>query len=189
MILCVYDLDDTLVHNSARVRLSRSDGTSRRFQTALEYREYSLKDGESFDYVEYEDPALFEHNTDLLPFFDFAKDRSLYPDRYRSIVLTARKHIPGDEVVPQFLSRHGLTIPNHRYYASGGIHGNPCVAKPAFLKAYLRISAERGVMFKDVHVYDDRPDVLQAIKSAIPVTNPVLVENLHTYSFRLKPIL
>ena len=57
--ILLFDVDDTLVHTSARIWIKRPDGTEFSISNA-EFNTYKFQPGEEADYREFNDPAILD---------------------------------------------------------------------------------------------------------------------------------
>lgn len=55
--IILFDLDDTLIHTTAEIWVSKHGKPVRKLSNT-EFNDYVLKDGESFDFVEFDDPNI-----------------------------------------------------------------------------------------------------------------------------------
>lgn len=99
--LRVYDLDDTLVHSSSKIHVSKADGSSL-VLTPGQYAVYEKEPGDIFDYSEFQElvePETIEWTLKIL------KNVIAKHGANGAVILTARG---SDKPAQQFLKMHNL---------------------------------------------------------------------------------
>lgn len=109
--LLIFDMDDTLIHTKARVGIRKGDDV--RWISNAEFNDYQLKKGETFDFSEFDDPAILNKST-FTKYWDTLKRE--YNKGTHIAIITARAI--GKEIRKFFL-RNGIDIKKELVFAVG----------------------------------------------------------------------
>lgn len=110
--IILFDLDDTLIHTTAEINVLKAGKVIKRL-TNSEFNDYALKRGESFDFVEFDDP-------DILAQSKFTKYWNTLKREYNKGthvgILTARSDC---SMIKKFLLDNGIRIKDELVMAVG----------------------------------------------------------------------
>tara|TARA_Y100001938_G_C8007260_1_gene388030 strand:+ start:21 stop:506 length:486 start_codon:yes stop_codon:yes gene_type:complete len=99
----VFDFDDTLAKTKATVIVNRPFGLSFRL-SAIEFNQYKLQTGESFDFSEFKVPELV---MDGKPTYLINLAKEVYEENHSVYILTAREDEVSD-AIHSWLDSHGI---------------------------------------------------------------------------------
>lgn len=142
--LWVFDFDDTLVVDSATVDvLDKNTGEVLRSLTSDEFKSYTLKDGEEFDFISHSRKPV---NAKPIPAVLKIMRQVLSRDG-RAVVLTGRKF---SHAVRKYLREIGIDIEVIAIGGkSGGTHAGIARAKAQWIEGEI----DKG--YNDIEVFDD----------------------------------
>lgn len=146
----ITDFDDTLVHTDARVVVVDKDG-NRKELTPAEYAAYEKKDGDTFDYSEFEqlkNPRPIKKYVDLLKKVIDQKKAD------KIVVLTARGHT---KPIARFLQSQGITSG----VTIGALGNSDPMEKAKYIEKHIKHGYNRIVFV------DDAPKNIKAVKTLI----------------------
>lgn len=110
--IILFDLDDTLIHTTAEINVLKAGKVIKRL-TNSEFNDYTLKRGEAFDFVEFDDP-------DILAQSKFTKYWNTLKREYNKGthvgILTARSDC---SMIKKFLLDNGIRIKDELVMAVG----------------------------------------------------------------------
>ena len=110
--LLIFDVDDTLINATASIWVMKDNKPIKKLSNS-EYNNYRLKDGEWFDYREFDDPKIL-HKETFTKYWDTLKRE--YSKGTHISILTARSI--GDEIREFFLN-NGIDIKPQLVFAVG----------------------------------------------------------------------
>ena len=110
--LLIFDVDDTLINTTASIWVMKDNKPIKKLSNS-EYNNYRLKDGEWFDYREFDDPKIL-HKETFTKYWDTLKRE--YSKGTHISILTARSI--GDEIREFFLN-NGIDIKQQLVFAVG----------------------------------------------------------------------
>ena len=144
--ILLFDVDDTIVHTSAKVGIKHKDGTVTMIDNA-DYNEYVMKPGDQFDYTEFNDINILIRDLPT-PYFDTLKRE--YRKGTHIGIITAR----GDcDMIKKFLSTKGIDIKKELVFAVGdpklGLSGTIQEKKSAVIDHLIKAGYKTLVFFDD----------------------------------------
>lgn len=101
--IILFDLDDTLIHTIAEIILKRNNKVIKKLSNA-EFNDYIPKSGESFDFVEFDDPNILA-SSKFTKYWDTLKRE--YNKGTHIGILTARSDC---NMIKEFLLNNGIRI-------------------------------------------------------------------------------
>lgn len=158
--LTIFDIDDTLMHTTAKIRVVR-DGKTVRELTNQEFNNYKLQPGEEFDFGEFRDAEKFaRESTPIKPMIRELKAILAYT-RGRVIMLTARADFDDRDTFIDTFNRLGIDMSRVHVHRAGNLPGN---VNPAYKKAvWVRRYLDTG-KYQQVSLYDDSMTNLRVFK-------------------------
>jgi len=162
--LVIFDIDDTLLHTTAKINVVQ-DGQVIRSLTNQEFNNYQLQPGEEFDFGEFRNAEKFaQESKPIKPMINKLKTILNHADQTQSkvIMLTARADFDDKHTVLKTFHNYGIDMNRIHLYRAGNIPGdNP----PALKKAiYVRKFLSSGE-YDRVSLYDDSTSNLKAFKA------------------------
>ncbi len=122
-ILNIFDVDDTLFHTKARIKVIK-DGEVIRFLSSSEYNDFKLGAGQSFDYSEFRCSKTFaETSKPIQPIVNTLirhQKKVMRCPLSRTIIVTAREDFNCRDTLVEFFQRHGIDIDNEVYVERSG---------------------------------------------------------------------
>jgi hypothetical protein len=122
--LSIFDVDDTLFHTTAQISVMK-DGSVMGKLSNQEFNSYILKDGESFDFLEFSNSSKFYHeSTPIARMLDRAKailSHSLRNPNSKVIIVTARANFDNKELFLDTFRKHRFDIDKVRVERAGNI--------------------------------------------------------------------
>jgi hypothetical protein len=166
--LHIFDIDDTLMHTTAKIKVKDNDGNVVRSLTNQEFNDHKLEDGHSYDFSEFRSSDKFKDDSEpIRP--AIAKLKAIHNNiknkpssKSRIIMNTARADFDDKE---KFLSKfraHGIDIDNIHVHRAGNIPGDEQPAQKKLV--YIRKHLDSG-NYREAHMYDDSTTNLRAFKS------------------------
>lgn len=101
--IILFDLDDTIIHTTAEIMIMKNDKLVRRISNS-EFNNYTLKDGETFDFGEFDDPNILA-NEKFTKYWDTLKRE--YRKGTHIGILTARSNAA---MIRRFFISKGIKI-------------------------------------------------------------------------------
>lgn len=162
--LNIFDIDDTLFHTTAKIKVL-SAGKVVRELSNRDYNTYTLKSGESYDYSQFRDAEKFRQES--TPIDRMINKAKIIIDRQRSplsktIIITARANFDKKEVFLQKFKDHGFPIQDVYVERAGNIIGDklPADKKVMIISKYLDTNN-----YVKVRLFDDSMANLKAFLS------------------------
>lgn len=146
----ITDFDDTLVHTDARVIVIDKEGNRRTISPA-EYASYEKRDGDTFDFSEFEqlkNPRPIKKYTNLLKKVIDQKKAD------KIVVLTARGHT---KPIAKFLQSQGITSG----ITVAALGNSDPMAKARYIEKHIKDG------FNRIAFVDDAPKNVKAVKTLI----------------------
>ena len=144
--LIIFDVDDTLIHTTANIWVMK-DGKRVKKITNSQYNNYSLKNGEYFDYSEFDDPDILA-NEEFTKYWDTLKRE--YNKGSHICILTARGSV---DMVRTFLIKNGIDIKKGLVFATGdpslGLIGNVQERKASVISLLYNKGYRQFIFFDD----------------------------------------
>lgn len=159
--LVIFDIDDTLLHTTAKINVIKN-GEVVRSLTNQEFNNYKLGPGEEFDFGEFKNAQKFEQESvPIGPMLD--QLRNDLASGKNVVMLTARSDFDDQKAVRRTFLRHGIDINKDVHlYRAGNQPGN---ASPSTKKA-IHVSEWLGTgKYSKVVMYDDSEKNLAVFKS------------------------
>lgn len=144
--IILFDVDDTLIHTTAHI-LVRKNGKVVKRITNAEFNEYVLQPGESFDFVEFDDPKILD-NEEFTPYWNTLKRE--YKKGTHIGILTAR----GDtDMIYKFFKKKGIDIKYQLIFAVGDpklkLNGAIAERKADIISKLVKLGYKTFVFFDD----------------------------------------
>ncbi len=162
--LHVFDIDDTMFHTTARVRVRNSSGKIIRYLSNAQFNNYKLKAGEKFDFHEFRSASKFARESKPIDKM-LDKVRKIHKvsktkPNSKVIINTARADFDDKDKFLNTFRNHDIDIDNIHVHRAGNIPGNdiPAIKKVKIIKQYID---KHG--YKKVVMYDDSKSNLQAL--------------------------
>ena len=151
--LTIFDIDETLFRTSAKIRVMK-DGKLVRSLDNQEFNTYKLKDGESYDFGEFESAEVF-HNTSVPIMKMIEKAKAIIKNATaagsRVIIVTARADFDDKKRFLDTFRRYGIDIDNVYVERAGNLKlGSSAKNKRFVFHKYLR-----GGNYERVRFFDD----------------------------------
>jgi hypothetical protein len=159
--LVIFDIDDTLLHTTAQIKVIK-DGVPVRSLTNQEFNNYKLGPGEEFDFGEFRNAQKFEEESvPIGPMLDKLK-QDLAAGK-NVVMLTARSDFDNQKAVWRTFKRHGIDINQDVHlFRAGNLPGSesPAVKKAIHVSKWLNTGNYRKIV-----MYDDSEKNLTVFKS------------------------
>lgn len=154
--IILFDLDDTLIHTTAGIHVIK-DGKDIKRLTNDEFNTYHLAPGESFDFIEFDDPVILS-NSRFTEYWETLKRE--YNKGTHIGILTAR----GDcSMIKSFLFNNGIDIKDELVIAVG----DTCLGLTGSIQdkkaEAIQILADGG--YSTFVIFDDNAENLSAAKN------------------------
>lgn len=162
--LHVFDIDDTMFHTTARVKVRNKDGKIIRYLTNQQFNKYRLRPGEKFDYSEFHSAKKFHDESrpieKMIRKIRKIHDLSKKKENHKVIINTARADFDNKDKFLDKFRKHDIEIDGIHVHRAGNIPGDdiPAVKKVKIIKQYID---NHG--YKKVIMYDDSKTNLQAL--------------------------
>lgn len=148
-ILVVFDIDDTLVHTSTKVRVMK-DGKKIRELNSHEFTNYKLKDGEEFDFENFRNAKEFFDNAK--PIIPMMKQLKRDINRGNKVVMvTARADFDDKELFLDTFRKYGIDMKKVHVYRAGNMKGGTIEEN----KKKIILSLMNKDTYDKVIMYDD----------------------------------
>ena len=160
--LVIFDIDDTLLHTTAKIRVIK-DGRPVRELTNQEFNNYKLQPGEEFDFGEFRDAEKFNRESQpIKPMISKLKTILAHSPNSEVIMLTARADFDDRDTFLKTFTDLGIDMSQVHVHRAGNLPGD---AIPAEKKAvYVRNYAKTG-QYAHIRLYDDSRSNLSVFKS------------------------
>ena len=153
--LTVFDIDETLFHTTAQIRVVR-DGRVVRSLSNQEFNTHTLQTGERYDFKEFNDSEKFYSESKPIARM-LSKAKSILNSvklnpRNRVIIVTARADFDNKERFLETFRKHGFDIDRVRVERAGNINdiASSAVKKYVIIRNYLLTQS-----FSRVRLFDD----------------------------------
>lgn len=153
--LNVFDIDDTLFHTTAKVRVFKDNKLVKEL-TNQEYNTYKLESGETFDFSQFTDSDKFYHESKpikrMLDKASIILKHSKKNPNSRVIIVTARSNFNNKEKFLNTFRKHHFDIDNVRVERAGNIRDihNVDVKKFIIIRNYINTN-----LYNKVRLFDD----------------------------------
>ena len=159
--LTIFDVDDTLFHSNARVKVEK-DGKVIKSLNNREFNNYKLKKGETFDYGEFKSAKIFNQtSTPIAKMINKAKAiiRNSIKAGSKVIVVTARGDMDDKKLFVDTFKAQGLNMDKVYIERAGNIGLDDAARnKEVVFRKYL----ETG-KYKRIRLFDDAVENLYAL--------------------------
>lgn len=155
--IILFDIDDTLIKSNAKIYVLNSQNEIIRKLTPAQYNHYKIKDGEHFNYDEFDNEEIL-NKAKFTKFWN--KMKEVYNQGFNVGVVTARED---KEMLIRFFLRNGMDINRYLIFPIGGEN---CKFKGRIQdrkRQVIEHLSARG--YKDFVFYDDNEDNLREIAS------------------------
>jgi len=161
--LTVFDIDETLFKTNSLIYVMK-DGKIIKKLTNQEYNDYTLGDGEEFDYREFKDSETFDKTS--IPIWSMIqKAKAIIKNAVAAgskvIVITARSDFNNKEKFLSTFRRYGIDIDNVYIERAGNLDLGP----PSKNKKYVFHKYLKNGNYKRVRFFDDSMKNLTSFKS------------------------
>lgn len=153
--IVLFDLDDTLIKSKAKIYVLNDQNEVIRKLTPAQYNYYRLKDGQHFNYDEFDNEEIL-NNSKFMKLWNTLKD--FYNAGINVGIVTARED---KEMLIRFFLRNGVDINRYLVFAIGG---QECKFKGRIQdrkRQVIEHLSARG--YKNFLFYDDNKDNLDEI--------------------------
>lgn len=151
--LNIFDLDDTLFHTKAKVKVIKNNKVVRELE-ASEYNNDKLNPGESYDYGQFRSAEVFKKTaTPIGRMVGKLKTviRNITTEKSKVIIVTARKDFDNKQLFLNTLESYGIDI-NKLYIERAG---NLELGSSAKNKRFIFHKYLRGGRFMKIRLFDD----------------------------------
>ena len=148
-ILIVFDIDDTLVHTSTKVKVMK-DGKKIKELNSHEFTNYKLKDGEEFDFENFRNAKeFFDNAKPIIPMMNQLK-RDINRGN-KVVMVTARADFDDKELFLDTFRKYGINMNKVHVYRAGNMKGGSIEENK---KKIIKTLMDDG-KFGKVIMYDD----------------------------------
>ena len=148
-ILVVFDIDDTLVHTSTKVKVMKDRKVVRELNSH-EFTNYKLKDGEEFDFENFRNAKeFFDNAKPILPMMNQLK-RDINRGN-KVVMVTARADFDDKELFLDTFRKYGINMNKVHVYRAGNMKGGSIEENK---KKIIKTLMDDG-KFGKVIMYDD----------------------------------
>ena len=148
-ILVVFDIDDTLVHTSTKVKVMKDRKVARELNSH-EFTNYKLKDGEEFDFENFRNAKeFFDNAKPILPMMNQLK-RDINRGN-KVVMVTARADFDDKELFLDTFRKYGINMNKVHVYRAGNMKGGSIEENK---KTIIKSLMDKG-NFGKVIMYDD----------------------------------
>jgi len=162
--LHVFDIDDTLVHSTAKVHVKDQHGNIVKKLSASDYNTHKLASGHHYDYREFKSADVF-HKTSrpihsMIKTINAAHATVRKNPKNRTVINTARSDFDNKDKFLHTLKSHGIHhIDKIHVHRAGNVpgEGSPAHKKLTFIRQHLAKHP-----YTHVRMYDDSHENLHA---------------------------
>jgi transposase-like protein len=163
--LHVFDIDDTMFHTTAKVRVRNSSGKIVKYLSNSQFNDYKLKPGEKYDFKEFKSAKKFHDESHPIHKM-ISKVKRIHGTVKKNphskvIINTARSDFDDKDKFLKTFKNQGIDIDDIHVHRAGNIqksNESPAVAKTRIIKDYIQ---KHG--YKKVMMYDDSKTNLRAL--------------------------
>lgn len=160
--LIIFDIDDTLMHTTAKIKVINANGQVVRELTNQEFNNYQLQPGEEFDFGEFRSAEKFrQESKPIEPMIKKLKNILQHAGNAKVIMLTARSDFDNKHTFLQTFMDLGIDMSRVHVHRAGNLPGNepPAYKKAVWVREYLNTKK-----YKHVRLYDDSMSNLRVFK-------------------------
>ena len=162
MALTIFDIDDTLFHTTAQIKVIK-DGKPIRSLTNQEFNNYQLQPGEKFDFGEFRSAEKFAKESEpIKPMINTLKRILDRAANTKVIMLTARADFDDKEKFLDTFEKYGIDMSRVHVHRAGNLPGDepPAYKKAVWVRKYLNTGK-----YNRVNLIDDSMSNLKVFKS------------------------
>jgi putative chitinase len=162
MGLTIFDIDDTLFHTTAEIKVIK-DGKVIRSLTNQEFNNYNLQPGEEFDFGEFRNAEKFAKESEpIKPMINTLKRILDKATNTKVIMLTARADFDDKEKFLGTFEKYGIDMSRVHVHRAGNLPGDepPAYKKAIWVRKYLNTGK-----YNRVNLIDDSMSNLKVFKS------------------------
>ena len=160
--LVIFDIDDTLLHTTAKIKVVDDTGNVVRELTNQEFNQYELQPGEEFDFGEFRDAQKFnQESKPIKPMVRKLKTILKSAGNAKVIMLTARADFDDKHTFLKTFADLGIDMSRVHVHRAGNLPGNdiPAEKKAVWVRRYLDTGR-----YGHVRLYDDSMSNLRVFK-------------------------
>jgi pyrimidine deaminase RibD-like protein len=160
--LVIFDIDDTLLHTTAKIKVVDAEGNPVRELTNQEFNNYELQPGEEFDFGEFRDAQKFnQESKPIKPMIRKLKTILKSAGNAKVIMLTARADFDDKHTFLKTFADLGIDMSRVHVHRAGNLPGAniPAEKKAVWVRKYLNTGH-----YKHVRLYDDSMSNLLVFK-------------------------
>jgi hypothetical protein len=161
--LHVVDIDDTLFHTTARIKVRNAKGKIVKYLTSSELNNYKLKKGQKYDFKEFRSAKKFhDESKPIHPMINkmnkIQKNVTKHPNS-KVIINTARSDFDDKNKFLDTFRKHNIDIDKIHVHRVGNMpDGDAASKKVKIVKQYIDKNSHKKVI-----MYDDSKTNLQAL--------------------------
>jgi len=162
MGLTIFDIDDTLFHTTAQIKVIK-DGKVVRTLTNQEFNNYQLQPEEEFDFGEFRNAEKFAKESEpIKPMINTLKRILDRASNTKVIMLTARADFDDKETFLNTFEKYGIDMSRIHVHRAGNLPGDdpPAIKKAVWVRKYLNTGK-----YNRVNLIDDSMSNLTVFKS------------------------
>ena len=162
MGLTIFDIDDTLFHTTAQIKVMK-DGKVVRSLTNQEFNNYQLQPGEEFDFGEFRSAEKFAQESEpIKPMINTLKRILDRATNTKVIMLTARADFDDKDKFLGTFEKYGIDMSRIHVHRAGNLPGDdpPAYKKAIWVRKYLNTGK-----YNRVNLIDDSMTNLKVFKS------------------------
>ena len=162
MALTIFDIDDTLFHTTAQIKVMKN-GQVVRSLSNQEFNNYQLQPGEEFDFGEFRSAEKFAKESEpIKPMINTLKRILDKTSNTKVIMLTARADFDNKDQFLNTFEKHGIDMSQIHVHRAGNIPGDepPAYKKAVWVRKYLNTGK-----YNRVNLIDDSMSNLKVFKS------------------------
>lgn len=158
--LHIFDIDDTLFHHPAKIRVMKGHKEVARLSSS-EFAKHTLPDGHHYDYGEFRNSQHFHDTaTPIEPMIK--KLKTLHKNPKNKIIMnTARGDMDDRDKFLDKFRKHGIDIDRIHIHRAGRIQRDKNISGPE-AKAEITHQQLKNGNYKSVHMYDDHKENLNS---------------------------
>lgn len=154
MSIYFIDIDETLFHTTAKIKVLNQDGVVIQQLSNAEYNGYELGDGESYDFGEFRDADMFDKTSiPIETTLKFVRDQ--IKNGHHVVFLTARSSFDSNTVVKQTFRKNGINLNKKGVYIelSGNLKKGTTEGKKKYIiNKFLSSGKYTNATIMDDHV-------------------------------------
>jgi ribosomal protein S18 acetylase RimI-like enzyme len=160
--LTIFDIDDTLLHTTAQIRVVKNGQTVREL-TNQQFNTYTLAPGEEFDFGEFRSAEKFNQESQPIPqMINLLKNILQHAANHKVIMLTARADFDNRDLFLKTFTDLGIDMSRVHVHRAGNLPGDdhPAEKKAIWVRRYL----DSGY-YNRVRLFDDSMSNLRVFNS------------------------